>query len=304
MNRLATLFWRSPVVWGMILTYLFYLPIHSGIIQNAFIKRYLAGHWVEYIETGAFFIGVMALYFKWRDVRRQQTLVSEQLLPSAPAEGELIEQIPLLLNHLQQKVGRFITDYLPRRTQDALLAIQRRGNADKLDEELKYLSDLDAVRASQSYSFVKIVIWAIPILGFLGTVIGITEAIGNLSASQIEKSLPEVVGGLGVAFDTTAIALGFSMILMFAQYSVDKQEGQLLSVVDERVNLELSGRFPAQLAIDDPLHAVVERLINAVTPTYDKLLRKQVELWQATVDEAHDHWTQLSAATEHKFVSN
>jgi biopolymer transport protein ExbB/TolQ len=212
MNRLATLFWRSPVVWGLLLTYLFYLPIHSGIIQNAFVKRYLAGHWVEYVETGAFFVGVMALYFKWRDVRRQQTLVTEQLLPSASAEGELIEQIPLLLNHLQQKVGRFITDYLPRRTQDALLAIQRRGNADKLDEELKYLSDLDAVRAAQSYSFVKIVIWAIPILGFLGTVIGITEAIGSLSASQIEKSLPEVVAGLGVAFDTTAIALGFSIL--------------------------------------------------------------------------------------------
>ena len=60
-------------------------------------------------------------------------------------------------------------------------------------------------------------------MGFLGTVIGITVAIANLSPSQMEN-ITDVVAGLGTAFDTTATALGLSMVLMFSHFLVDRQE--------------------------------------------------------------------------------
>lgn len=297
MTRLLTLAWRSPVLWGMALTVAFFAPFHSGLIDSPFVQRYFAGHWVEYVETAAFFIGLCALWGKWLDVSRQTAAVEELLLPPAQAGGHALSECGQLLAHLRHKTPETASDALPRRLRDALEAVQRRGNPDKLDEELKYLGDLDAVRSAQGYAFVKIIIWAIPILGFLGTVIGITEAIANLSPQQLEQSLPEVTRGLGVAFDTTAIALGFSMVLMFIQYSVDKNEGRLLERVDNRANSELSGRFSPQLALDDPLNLAVERLLGALLPVHDKLLNRQVDLWHSTVDEAHDHWKQVAATS-------
>ena len=91
-------------------------------------------------------------------------------------------------------------DYLPRRLRESLDLVKRTGTADGLEDHLKYLSDLDASRAAQSYGLMRFVIWAIPIMGFLGTVIGITEAIAGLSPTQLEN-ITGVVAGLGVASD-------------------------------------------------------------------------------------------------------
>ena len=66
---------------------------------------------------------------------------------------------------------------------------------------------------------------AIPVLGFLGTVIGITLAIGKLSPQALEDSLPEVMTSLSVAFYTTTQALGLSIVLMFAQFLITQVTG-------------------------------------------------------------------------------
>ena len=68
----------------------------------------------------------------------------------------------------------------------------------------------------------------------LGTVIGITIAITHLKPETLEQSLSEVTSGLGVAFDHTAQALTLTMILMFVKYAVERSDGKLLAIVDDR----------------------------------------------------------------------
>ena len=94
-----------------------------------------------------------------------------------------------------------------------------------------------------NYALVRIIIWAIPILGLLGTVIGITIAIANLKPETLEQSMSDVTSGLGVAFDHTGEALTLTMILMFIKYGVERSESRLLAIVDERAEEELIGRF-------------------------------------------------------------
>ena len=67
-----------------------------------------------------------------------------------------------------------------RRLQTALEFIRRNGDADGLDDELKYAAELDDSEKHDRYGFARIMIWAIPMLGFLGTVLGISEALGGL----------------------------------------------------------------------------------------------------------------------------
>lgn len=76
-------------------------------------------------------------------------------------------------------------------------------------------SELYKARASVRLAFIQYVTWTLPLLGFIGTVIGISDAIGNLDrllgdsngAADLEKAIQEVIVGLDFAFDTTLVGL-------------------------------------------------------------------------------------------------
>jgi biopolymer transport protein ExbB/TolQ len=130
----------------------------------------------------------------------------------------------------------------------------------------------------------------------LGTVIGITMAIASLSPEALEQSLPEVTAGLGVAFDTTALALGLSMVLMFAKYGVEKVEARLLARVDERVSQELVGRFDRADWSNDPDVTAVRRIADTVLATCGQMVERQSEVWRDTIDVAHRRWAELTTS--------
>src|SRR5207253_5685714 len=119
----------------------------------------------------------------------------------------------------------------------------KRGSANELDDQMRALTDNDTVALEQSYSLIRFITWAIPILGFLGTVLGITGAIANVSPEQLEHDLQSVTNGLALAFDTTALALGLTMVTMFLSYLVDRGEQGVLVAVDEFADRQLAHRF-------------------------------------------------------------
>src|SRR5487761_1413582 len=280
MNRLPLTVLRSSLVWGLLLSVGFYAPIETGHWKDEFVLRYFAGHWVEYLETAMFFVGFAGLILKALDVGRQSAALSQTMLPPRGGEPQSPADAQRLLSHLAQLPEGQHDDYLPRRLREAMQSVLFAGSADKLGDELKYLSESDAARSHASYGLLRIIIWAIPILGFLGTVIGITMAIASLNPQALEDSLPTVTGGLGVAFDTTALALGLSMVLMFVQFFVDRIEGRLLAAVDGRAADELGGRFEQMGTGDDPQIAAMRRIADMVLKATERLVVRQAEVWQ------------------------
>jgi hypothetical protein len=128
-------------------------------------------------------------------------------------------------------------------------------------------------------------------LGFLGTVMGLTMAIANLDIQVLEQSTLEVVGGLAVAFDTTALALALSLLLMFAQFLTDRQETALLEEVDERASDELEGRFRHVSSTPDGQLTAVRRMAETVVEMSDQLVQRQAAIWQKSLDAAAERWT-------------
>jgi biopolymer transport protein ExbB/TolQ len=209
------------------------------------------------------------------------------------------EHCQTLLASLAKLPAKLQESYLARRYREAIQYVQRKGSADELDDHLRWLTDLDVGRQQDNYALSRLIIWAIPMLGFLGTVIGITMAISNLKpeAFASEKGIETLTASLGVAFDTTTIAMSFSIVLMFVQFIIDRMESELLAAVDERANQSLVGRFQQLGAANDPQAASVRRMADVVVRASEDLVARQAELWQDTIEAAHQQWSQLSTAT-------
>ncbi len=273
LSSLSALLLRSPLLWGGALSFAFFALIHGGVITDANVVRYLAGHWVEYVETALFCIGLAFLAIHAGDLVRQRRVLGRSLLDDAPDGGV----DPAEAAAVAASIPLGADGYLPRRLREALDLVVRTGSADELEDHLKYLSDLDAARASQNYGLVRFVIWAIPIMGFLGTVIGITEAIACLSPTQLDN-ISGVVAGLGTAFDTTATALALSMVLMFLQFVIDRYEQSLLAKVDDAACSTLSSRFQS-IGDGDGTALAVARLGETLGRGTARLLEAQEQAW-------------------------
>lgn len=288
-----------PVVLGLGLTAGFYALMYQGPLNLPLVQRYFAGHPINMVETAFFWIGLAALGIKLLDVLGQNASLDGITLGEA-GSNQAASKATELLDALANLPARLRQSYLGRRLSEALSAIERKGSADGIDEELKYLSDLDAGRQQDSYALVRIIVWATPMLGFLGTVVGITDALGDLSRedmSNLQGAMQGLLSGLYVAFDTTAIALCFSMVLMFIQFGIDRMETQLLSAVDDRVSQELLGRFEVVGTSSDPQVATLQRIGHAVLQATEQLVKRQVDLWQTSMDAAQQQWQQAAQGT-------
>ena len=114
------------------------------------------------------------------------------------------------------------------------------GSAFQLERSADNDADLYELAVQQSYSLPKILLWAIPLLGFIGTVLGMSNAVGSFdqvlgnsdNVEGLKNGLTQVTSGLGTAFDTTYLALVISVIFAFPLNSVERREERLLNQID------------------------------------------------------------------------
>lgn len=290
----ANLGW--PVIIGSALSSVFLALVMRGPLRSDLSVRYFAGHPVNMCEVVLFFVGLAALFLKFSDVIYQSlTLRRIGLSPGAGDTGG--NDCQQLLTQLAQLPSSLQGSYLAQRLRAALQYVARSRRVAGLSDELKYLSDVAISAQQESFGLVRIIIWATPMLGFLGTVVGITQALGDLDpqllATDPKTAMQGLLAGLYVAFDTTAEALSLSMVLMFIQFFADRIETQLLSAVDQRAEEELLGRFADEVTDANPHVAAVQRMSSTVLKATQQLVQDQTDHWKQTIDRANSQWQQL-----------
>lgn len=159
-------------------------------------------------------------------------------------------------------------------------------------------AETDAVSFASSLSTVKVLVWAIPILGFIGTVIGISDAVAGFSRSLdgaeqidlIKTSLGDVTSGLAVAFDTTLVALVASIVVMLPTSWIQKADEALVADVDEAITTHLLRRLGAAPGLApeaDPIEATpataadpagaIAVAVTALAEAHQELVRRAAE---------------------------
>jgi biopolymer transport protein ExbB/TolQ len=290
----------SPVLWGLAATVAFYLAIPYLPLNREFVARYFAGHWIEYATTGLFIIGLAELIKKVWGLNRERgvfSLLPTPLTSSIRTYGENLRSLDATLDRVP---GGYRRTLLAQRLADVSEYLQGKSGAKSLEEHLRYLAELGSEQLHGSYALIRTLTWAIPILGFLGTVIGITMAIANITPDQLESALGEVTGGLAVAFDTTALSLALSMILVFATFVVEKWEGGLLSDVEQFGIRQLAGAFDEPVEAS-PMLAAERDAASELLAHSRAMISEQTGLWQAALDEMRQSWVEVAERQQGEF---
>jgi biopolymer transport protein ExbB/TolQ len=268
---------------GAALTWLLYFAVVWRLPADNELNKVLAQRgWVQYATVFFTVWAAVVLAVKYWKIATQQASLTYELFPAdrairiTPANVDLIEQ------HIKKLPVNPRQSFLLKRVLMALENFKARKNVSEVAAVLRSQSDTDGAIVDSSYAMLKVLIWCIPILGFIGTVIGISQAVSNFDSGirakdanieVIKAALGEVTTGLAVAFDTTFLGLILSMVIMFPTNSVQKTEEDLLSTIDQYCTENLlsrldgdngahSGQPPDLQAAMDVMQAYQARLIE------------------------------------------
>lgn len=138
----------------------------------------------------------------------------------------------------------------------ALLQFRANGSIDQVNSTINLSMDLYQHEIELRYNVVRYLVWLIPTLGFVGTVMGIAFALrtaGTLFASASLAStamgpdmMQTLTGDLGVAFYTTLLALLQAAVLMLALHLTQEKEEGALNQVGQYCLRHFVGRLSEQ----------------------------------------------------------
>jgi biopolymer transport protein ExbB/TolQ len=258
---------------------------HFGPLKATEAARYVS-HRVECVEVLLFCCAISALGFKLWNSRRERAACRRAVLPPWDGAPAPVEEAPLLLAELGQLPYRLRNTYLVCRVAAVLDFLCSRRSADDLDDQLRTLTDNDALALEGSYALTRFITWAIPILGFLGTVLGITGAISGVTPDKLEKDLSQVTDGLALAFDATALGLALTMATMFLSFLTERTEQGVLDAVDQYVDRQLAHRFERAAADSGAFVAVVRQNTQVLLQATEQLVQRQADVWAKAFEQA------------------
>ncbi|HZT82403.1 MAG TPA: MotA/TolQ/ExbB proton channel family protein [Gemmataceae bacterium] len=270
------------------------VPLHYGPGRDTPAHRYVS-HPVECVEVVMFCCALGALAAKvWQNLGERRAC-NLDLLPEWDGRPAPVSEAGPLLAEIQKAPRGLHGTWVVKRATAVLDFLCQRGSAQGLDDHLRDLADSDAVALENSYGLIRFITWAVPILGFLGTVLGITGAISGITPEKLEHSLNEVTDGLALAFDATALALALTMLTMFLSFVVERAEQGVLESVDRFVAGQLGHRFERGGADAGPFVDAVKDSSQELLKATEALVKRQAELWAETLAAADKRRSEAEA---------
>jgi biopolymer transport protein ExbB/TolQ len=110
---------------------------------------------------------------------------------------------------------------------------------------VKDICQAEAERLDSELAMIRYIAWAIPSIGFIGTVRGIGEALGQ-AHQAVEGNIIGVTNSLGVAFNSTFIALVISIFIMFFTHQLQLMQERLVQNTQDYCDTNLLNHLKTQ----------------------------------------------------------
>ena len=158
---------------------------------------------------------------------RQRALLDQDLI-SLSEDMRILPQDTRELSRRIQALPAAVQKYLlPRALTTALQRFGATGNIQDVSTSVREISESEAERMESDLSIIRYIAWAIPSIGFIGTVRGIGDALAQ-AHKAVEGDITGVTQSLGVAFNSTFIALVISIVLMFFIHQLQQMQERLV----------------------------------------------------------------------------
>jgi len=184
----------------------------------------------DYEQESCFILMLWALAiltYKGLVVFRQQRLLQHDLLQlpdNLPIGREDTHELAERLNTLPDADRESL---LPRALLTAVERFAATGNVQDVSTAARDICESEGERLESELSIIRYIAWAIPSVGFIGTVRGIGDALGQAHRA-VEGDITGVTASLGVAFNSTFIALVISIVLMFFIHQLQLMQERLV----------------------------------------------------------------------------
>ncbi|NND44983.1 MAG: MotA/TolQ/ExbB proton channel family protein [Xanthomonadales bacterium] len=165
--------------------------------------------------------------FKARMTMREQAMLDMPLVSISEGTRILPDDAGQLSRPLQSLPEEQQGYLLPRALRTALTRFQVTSSVQSATEAVNNVCETEDNRLDSELSMVRYITWAIPSIGFIGTVRGIGAALGQ-AHEAMEGNIAGVTASLGVAFNSTFIALLISMVVMFFIHQLQLNQERLV----------------------------------------------------------------------------
>jgi biopolymer transport protein ExbB/TolQ len=173
-------------------------------------------------------------YKFWRG-RRERALLSRDLVHLPEGMRVLPEDAREYARPLEALPPLDAECLLPRALLAALYRYGATRNVQDVSEAARGVCEAEADRLDSELSMLRYIAWAIPAIGFIGTVRGIGDALGEAHRA-VTGDVSGVTEGLGTAFNSTLVALLISIVLMFLLHQLQLAQERL--VLDSETYLD------------------------------------------------------------------
>jgi len=225
---------------AMVLTVVYYAAltyIRDTHLAAMFMDRGPTPYFISLLS----FWSLSILFVKYFKLRLQKRALLYDVVPNEPefvlspgTASEVIERIYQTTDSPQHFV-------LFNRLLIALGNLRNLGRVSDVDDILRSQGEHEQASMDTSYSLLRGFVWAIPVLGFIGTVLGLSQAVGGFGQvlgsateiTEISASLKSVTAGLATAFETTLAALVAALVIQLIITFLRKQEEEFLEACSE-----------------------------------------------------------------------
>jgi biopolymer transport protein ExbB/TolQ len=165
--------------------------------------------------------------FKALAAIRERALLQRELLPVRDGVRILPEDTREYGRALQSLPSRLRDMLLPRVLLASLERFGSTKNVQDVSSVANNLCESESERLESELSMIRYIAWAIPSIGFIGTVRGIGAALGEAHRA-VEGDIAGVTENLGIAFNSTFVALMISIVVMFLVHQLQLLQERLV----------------------------------------------------------------------------
>lgn len=260
---------------------------------------------VQWLELFSFFVVVLFMFLKARIIRIQIQDIYDDTAHLSALNMDNEEELQLLRKRIHDE-GLDETSILLGRLDRGLALWLATKDVGRVGSWMGSEANRDNAMSDLTYTLARTMMWAIPILGFIGTVQGLSSAVGGFGdflsgaadLAAIKGAIADVTIGLGVAFDTTFLALMLVTIIQFPLSSIMRREATLLGEIEIYIDEHFVSRLPSaeqQAVVIENLEDSIEAAFRRYIPDpdrYEEVFTESIEKAGTVVEKQFESFTE------------